>query len=497
MTEVLFLLLDGFGKCFALPNILAMLGGTCLGIVIGALPGLSGTTGMALLLPITFGFSAQASLLTLAGIFCGAVYGGSISAILVGIPGTAAALPTTFDGFPMAKKGKTSEALLYALYASVFGGVASSLVLMFLTPFIAFWALKFGAPEIFGLTLWGMSVVSGVMGKDVIKGLISGVLGLLVSTVGADPVSGYNRLTFDSYYLAGGFEFVPLVLGALAVPRVFEMIEKIRQEKVYYKTATTRRWFLTIKEILKHWVILFKSATIGVIVGIAPAAGPTIAAFLGYNEAKRSSRNPALFGTGIPEGITSCEASNNAATGGSLVLALSLGIPGCAASAVFIGALIMKGVQPGPNLLQNNAETLYTFFTGFLLINLLILIVGHFFVQIGFSIIRTPLKILAPTIFLFCVVGAFSSQNDMFNVYVMVVSGLIAYILNKLNFEMAPFLLALILGPIMEANFWVSLRISYNDYFIFFKRPLSLIIMIMAIFTLMAPVFISRKKNRE
>lgn len=487
MDHILQMILVGFSHAFSLTNIAAMTVGTVLGIIIGALPGLSATSGMALLLPVTFNMSVESGLLMLAGVFCGAVYGGSISAVLVGIPGTAASIPTAFDGFPMAKEGRASEALLFALYASGIGGVASALVLMSLTPVISGFALKFGPPEMFALSIWGMCMVTSVVGKDLIKGLIMAVIGLIVSSVGADPVNGVARLTFDNYFFIGGIEFIPLILGTLALPRVLEMVETIRTEKVFYKPAISHRWFLRPREIFAHWITIIRSTIIGLIIGIAPAAGPTMAAIIGYNEAKRSSKRPELFGTGIPEGVVASETANNACTGGDLVLTLSLGIPGSAAAAVLIGALIMKGMQPGPQLMRNNPIPIYTFFVGFLLVNILFVIIGHLFIQIGDKVVRTPLQVLAPAILVICTVGAYSSSNSIINVEVMVISGLISYALNKLGFPMPPFLLGLILGPFIEANFWISLSISYNDYLIFFKRPLAAAFMLLAIITLIAP----------
>ncbi len=229
------------------------------------------------------------------------------------------------------------------------------------------------------------------------------------------------------------------------------------------------------------------STIIGLIVGIAPAAGPTMAAIISYNEAKRSSRYPEKFGTGIADGVVASETANNASTGGDMVLTLALGVPGSAACAVFIGALIMKGLQPGPQLMRNNPIPVYTFFAGFLLVNILFFIIGHLFIQAGGQVVRTPLQILAPCILVFCVLGAYASSNSLVNVNIMVISGLAAYFLGKMRFPMPPFILGLILGPLIEANFWASLLISYNDYFVFFKRPLAAGFMILAIITLIAP----------
>lgn len=497
MNEVLSLIIDGFSNVFQLQNIIAMVFGVTIGTVFGALPGLSATTGMALLLPIAYNLDVNTGLLMLAGIYAGALYGGSISAILLGIPGTAAALPTTFDGFPMSKSGKASNALLYGLYGSAFGGVASALVLMFLTPPISAMALKFGPPELFALSLWGMAVVSSVVGDNWVKGVFASVLGLIVSTVGADPVNGATRFTFGNYYLISGFALVPLILGTLAVPRVFDMIENFDKEEKYFKASFVKKFFLKPKEILVHTFLMIRSSIIGSIVGIAPAAGPTIAAFMSYNTAKQASKSPETFGKGNPEGVLASETANNAATGGSLVLALSLGIPGSAAAAVLMSALIMRGFQPGPMLLQNNSNLVYTFFVGFLIVNILVFFVGHLFVQAGPYVLRTPEKILAPIIMVICVVGAYSESQTMFAVYVTLISSFIAYVLTKMDFPVSPFLLALILGNMMEANLWTSYTITYGNLWLIFKRPVFLIILAMAIVTFCTPAIKSGLKKRK
>jgi putative tricarboxylic transport membrane protein len=491
------LILSGLEHCLELSNLGFMLLGTMLGVVMGALPGLSATTGMALLLPLTFGMDVGGGLLMLAGIYCGALYGGSISAILIGIPGTAAALPTTFEGYPMARSGRASEALLYALYASVFGGLVSSMVLLFLTPVVAEWALEFGPPEIFALCVCGISIVAFLVGKDPVKGLIMAVVGFIVSTVGADPAEGVMRMTFGNYRFIGGMQFVPVILGTLALPRIFEMVERFGGDsQTFFAHSARRFYYLNPLTLFKRWFLFLRSAVIGVVIGIAPAAGPTIAALVSYNEARRVSDSPETYGSGNPEGVIASEAANNGATGGSLIPTFALGIPGCPAAAMLMAALIMKGVQPGPALLQNNADILYTFFIGFILVNLLILLVGHGFVQIGHSIIRTPIEVLAPVLFTVSLIGAFSAENDMFNVYIMLIFGIAAYFLGKFDYPMAPFILAFILGPIMEANFWASFHLSYGDYFIFFKRPLSLLLMAVAVFTVLWPMVIARFRKR-
>jgi putative tricarboxylic transport membrane protein len=264
----------------------------------------------------------------------------------------------------------------------------------------------------------------------------------------------------------------------------------------FLASKTKRKFWLTPREIIPHAMTIIKSAIIGVTVGIAPAAGPTIAAIISYNEAKRASKNPEEFGQGHPDGVLAAETANNGATGGSLVLALSIGIPGSAAAAILLGALIMKGIQPGPMVMRSNADTVFTFMVGFAIVNVIVFFMGHFFVQIGYYILKIPNYILAPLILVICFLGAFAVDNSMFNVYVMLVVGLIAYFLAKLDFPMPPLILALILGPLMETNYGISLRIAFGDYFIFFKRPLATIFLIIAIVTFLWPLLVSSKKRQ-
>lgn len=488
MDIILNLLADGFSVALQPECVAAMIIGTVLGAIFGALPGLSATTGMALLLPIAYQLDLNVGLLLLAGIYCGALYGGSISAILLGIPGTAAALPTTFDGFPMSKSGRGNEALLCGLYGSSFGGVVSALALMFLTPVIAKIAIKLGTPELFALGIWGMAIVSSVVGDDWVKGIFSAALGLLVATVGADPVNGSPRFIFGSYYLLGGFALVPMILGMLALPRVYSMVESFQQsDEAYFQASKERKYFLSFRYMMKSWFLLIRSALLGTFVGIAPAAGPTIAAFMSYNAAKNASSDPDSFGKGNPQGVLAAECANNAAVGGSLVLTLSLGIPGSTAAAILMSALIMRGVQPGPMLLQNNANVVYTFFAGFLLVNLIVFFVGHLFVQAGHYVLKTPAKILAPIIMVICVIGAYSESNNMFNVYVALAASAFAYLFDKAKIPTAPFLLALVLGSMLEANFWAAYTITFGKLWVIFQRPMFLIIFALAIVTLFTP----------
>lgn len=495
--EILTFVKDGFAALASFNVIIAMVIGVILGTIFGALPGLSATTGMALLLPIAYKMDVMVALGMLGGIYAGALYGGSISAILLGIPGTAAALPTTFDGFPMSRKGRPTEALLAGLYGSSIGGVFSALVLMFLTPVIGAIAIRFGAPEMFALGVWGISMVSGVVGGDVVKGLFMAVLGLLVGMVGADSVYGFARFTFGSIYLYGGIKLVPVILGFLAMPKVLEMVEELKSGKQFFMPAQEKKYFLRFGEVIRYGVTIIRSAVVGCIIGIAPAAGPGIASMLCYNLAKKGAKDPDSFGEGNVEGVWASETANNAATGGSLVFALSLGIPGSAAAAVLMSALVMRGIQPGPMLLNSNHTLVYGFFAAFLIVNVLVFLFGHGFVQFGSQVLKVPVQYLCPAIIVICVIGAFS-DSSMFGMWCMLFLCLAGYLLVKMKFPVAPFMLSLILVSMIERNFWSAYSMTRGNLLLVFTRPMFLIILFVVIATFAAgPIkkAIGKKKN--
>jgi putative tricarboxylic transport membrane protein len=497
MSEVIGSIAGGFSALLNPLSIIFMVVGVVLGMIFGALPGLSATTGMAMLLPIAYSMDVTNGLLMLGGIYAGALYGGSISAILLGIPGTAAALPTTFDGYPLCRQGRSHEALLASLYGSSFGGTASALVLMLLTPPIAAIAIKFGPPEMFLLGVWGLLMVTGIIGEDIVKGLFMVVLGLLVGMVGADPSYGFPRFTFGSSYLYSGFSLVSIILGLLAIPRVFEMIEEFNEQKEFFMPLKEKKFYLKASEVLSKLKLIVQSAIIGIVVGIAPAAGPTIAAFMSYNLAKQQSSSPETFGKGNIEGVWASETANNGATGGSLVFALSLGIPGSPAAAVLMSALIMKGVQPGPLLLVNSGDVINTFFAGFLVVNILVFFIGAGFIQISSKVLNTPIKLLAPAILVICLIGAYSETYSMFSIYCAIGFSLIAYLLGKCKFPMGPFLLSVVLGGMMERNLWTTYDMVGGDFSKVFSRPMFLLLLALSILSLAATVYAEHKRKSQ
>lgn len=485
----------GLQNVFQWQNLLAMILGTAVGIVIGALPGFTATMGMAMLVPLTFGMSPETSLLLLSGVYAGAIYGGGITAVLVNIPGTPASMPTTFDGYPMAKKGEGARALGAITTAAALGGLASAVLLLVATPPLAALALRFGPPELFSLALFGLSVTSSMIGGNVLKGLIVAGLGLLLSTIGMDPIEGYPRFTFGLPSLMGGIELVPLLIGVFALPQVLEMAE--RQGTIARAEKVVGRVFLSFKEIKSLAGTLVRSSIIGMIIGIVPAAGPETATFISYDYAKRWSRNKEEFGKGTIEGVVASECAGNASTGGDIVPTITLGVPGSGAAAIYLGALYIQGLRPGPELFTRNAGVVYTMFVGFFLINIIMYFLGLGFSRIASNVVRMPSNILAPLVAVLSVVGSYADGSSLSNVWVMLIGGTIAYLMQKVGFSAVPIVISLILGPMAEANWDRSLLMSYGNLLIFITRPISLTLLVLSVFTLAAPLFGRKGNARE
>lgn len=491
------LLLQGFINALNPLTFLIMVAGTTLGVIIGATPGLTGTMGVALLVPLTFTMEPATGLLLLSGIYCGSYYGGSISAILLNCPGTPAAACTTFDGYPMAKRGESGRALGISAIASSFGGLVSAIALIFIAPPLAKFALKFGPPEYFALAVFGLTVIASLSAKNMAKGLLAGAIGMALATIGMDPVTGFPRFTAGFNHLLEGIQLIPALIGLFSMPQVFNMVsEQIDAGGVKLEG----KMLPTLKEILGQGINLIRSSVIGTIVGIMPGAGSSASTFIAYNEAMRFSKHPEKFGTGIIDGVAASEASNNAVSGGSLIPLLTLGIPGNSVSAVFLGGLLIHGLRPGPRLFIDNAEIVYTLLAGFFIANILVFIVGLAIARISTYILRIPYSILAPSIFVFSVIGSFAIRNNFFDVLVMITFGFIGWFFKRYNIPVAPIVLAIILGPMAESAGSQSLIMSDGSFSIFFTRPISLILLLLAVFSLAWPFIrngIDSRKNKN
>ncbi|NEU30190.1 C4-dicarboxylate ABC transporter permease [bacterium LRH843] len=467
--------------------------GVLIGIIIGSLPGLTATMGVALILPVTFSMGPVVGLLLLIGVYFGGVYGGSITAILISTPGTPASAATALDGYAMTKKGLAHKALTISTLSSSIGGMLSVFILIIIAPQLAAFALNFSAPESFALAAFGLSIISSISGESLVKGLIAGVMGLLIATIGLDPINAYARFTFESTNLMGGLSFIPIMIGLFAVSEALKSIETIFSKDQFTSGITKAK--LKWKEFKRLIATILRSTGIGTFIGMIPGAGPDVAAFVSYNEAKRFSKEPEQFGKGSHEGVAAPEAANNSCTGGAMIPLLTLGIPGDAVTAVLLGAFLVQGLRPGPLLFENNIEIVYALFVGMIIANLLLMVFGLLGIRLFTKILLVPKVILTPIIIILSVVGSYAIGNNFFDVWVMFVFGVIGYFMQRFGFPASPVVLALILGPMLESNLRRSLVMSHGSFDVFFTRPISCTLLILAMITLFTPIFKSLYKK--
>ena len=486
-------MLDIIHAIFDPSNLLLMNLGVFIGIIVGVLPGLTGVFGLTVLLPFTFGMDTIPGMYLLLGAYCGGIFGGSITAILINTPGTPAAAATTIDGNIMAKNGRAGDALKCALVSSTFGGLFSCFALLLIAPVLASFALKFGPPEYFALCIFGLTIIVSISEKNILKGLIAAGLGLLLSTVGIDENMSIPRFMFGKVDLLNGISPIIVMLGIFALS---EMLEKTRLGvQLSGKAEVIQKATITIKDILKHWKLLLKSSIFGTIIGAVPGTGGAIAAFFSYNEAKRSSKYPERFGTGTEEGVIAPEAANNAVSGSTLIPLLTLGIPGDIGAAVLMGALMVKGVIPGPELFTQNHFWVYSIMFGLFIINLFMFAQGHFLTRFFSNIIKVSFQILIPCVMVLCTIGAFSMTNSTFDVFIMLIFGLVGYILRRFNFPLPPLTIGIVLGKLTETNMQRSLIMSDGSMSIFFTRPLSAIFLAIGLLSLFSRLIKKYKKS--
>ena len=467
-------LFEGF--VYVLSHIHFLTIGVVGGILVGVIPGLSGSTGIILMLPFLLYVEPAAALIMMSGLFCGSMYGGSISAILISTPGTPSAAATVLDGYPLAKKGLAGKALGVATIASTTGGIISALCLMFLAPQLAKIALKFGPSEYFALMIFGLTIMASVSASSITKGLISGFFGVLLSMVGLNPTLGTERFTFGFTRLLTGFSMMPVLIGVFAVSEVLNQLELLSENKISRIPHTDKIGSVlpTWKELKSLWKVIIGSSLLGTIIGIIPATGGAIASFMAYNEARRFSKEPETFGTGNLAGVAAPEAANNGTTGGAMVPLITLGIPGDVVTAVMLGALLLIGVQPGPLLFSQTPHIVNALFAGFLTAQFLILGFGLLSIRISPLILKAPLGILFPVILCLCLMGAFSLGNSVYDVGLAIVFGVVGYLMKKHGFSAASLILGLILGPIAEQELSRALILSHGDWLALVRSPLAL-----------------------
>ena len=482
-------------------NLLLALVGVIAGTMIGAMPGLSATMAVAVLVPFTYVMGPASGLIVLGAIYTGAIYGGAFAAILVNTPGTPSAIATTFDGYPMAKKGKGALAISLATLASVGGGIVGAIALLLLAPPLAEVALAFGPAEYFWMAVFGLTLISALSIGNTVKGLIGACIGLIISTVGVAVVGGDVRFTFDQVSLLGGIDLTSAIIGLYCIPVIIDLVASRTPHLNFAKVEGESSLKTAFGLAAKRKFNLLRSSVIGTVVGILPGAGGSIAGLVAYTEARRSSKEADDFGKGAPDGIIATESANNATVGGGFIPTLVLGIPGTPPDAIILGALLVQGIKTGPTLFSEQGSIVYTFIYGLLIATILMLPVGLILGRYAYkSIAKTPKQLLVPTVAFLTVIGSYAIHSNPHDTLVMFVLGVFAWVLAKFGFSASPIVLGLVLGKIAEQGFVQTYLIgSAQDRVLemFFGRPISIGIIICAVFALVFPLWAARKKKTE
>lgn len=485
-------MLQGGATVMAWGPLLAIVAGIVFGILVGAMPGLSPSMGVALLVPFTYGMSPTLALILLVAIYIGASYGGSITAITVNAPGTASAVVTAIDGYALTRQGRPAMALGISIVISAVAGVIGTLVLIFFSGPLAAVAVSFHPAEYFAMAMFGLATIASLAGANWLKAFVATMLGLLINTVGTDPISGADRFTFDIAPLADGFLLIPVLIGLFALSEVFTGIERgaFTPARVDPLHDAWPRW-------RDYWALKFltlRSALAGTLIGIFPGAGATIAAFISYDFARRTSRDPEAFGKGSPEGVAAAEAANSGSVGGAMVPLLTLGIPGSATTAVLIGAMMIHRLTPGPQLYLSSPDLIYAIFAAMLVANLVLLVVGLVGSRLWIKVTSVPKAVLYVLITAMAVVGSFAVRNSVFDVFCCVGFGLLGWLLKRHDYPLAPVVLGVVLGSIAETSF--RRAIMMDGGMVFLTRPLTATLLVLALLSFLIPLWTLRKSRR-
>jgi len=495
--DILSLLLNGFAIAFEPLNLALIILGCTVGLFIGAMPGLGSVNGVAILLPMTFLVPPTGAIIFLGAIYYGAMYGGAISSIMLGIPGASTAVATTFDGRPMALQGKADKALVAAAAASFVGGSVGVVLFTLFAPPLAEVALTFGSPEIFALMLLAFATFIGLGGDDIPKTMFSIFIGLVFGAVGLDIISGEPRLIFGD--IPGFFHGINFLVLAIGIYGIAEMLWTIEISKgnamISQATISVKRIWDNLVELTRTWKTMLMGSFLGYFVGILPAAGATPGSLMAYGFAKTTSSEPETYGKGNINGIVAPESANNAASTGAMLPMLTLGIPGSPTTAILLGGMVIWGLEPGPLVFTDHPDFVWGFIASLYAANLFALLINIAFIPAFIWVLKMPFTILAPVIFILCVVGGFVPTMDMHDVWLMLVFGVVGYLMRKLDYPMAPAVLAIVLGPLAEPAFRQSLLISGGSFSIFFTRPIAGSIMVIALILLAMPAF-KLLKNR-
>lgn len=481
-------------QLFTPMNMLCILGGTIFGTLIGAMPGLGATVGCALLIPLTFSMDEVPALLLLVSLYMASQYGGSISSITLGIPGTPAAVVTVLDGSPIAKRGEPGRALGYSLAASTIGGLFGCVVLILATRPMAKLAVQLADPELFLIGILGLMSVIAIGAKDMLRCVIALLLGLLCGTVGSDFFTGAQRFTFGSAYLSDGINIVGLLAGFYALSEVFEMVTgdmTIRYVTDVKKVKCRAPW-KEFKEVMPH---VIKSSAIGTLFGVIPGLGGGSATWFAYGQAKRSAKHPELFGDGSVEGLSSAESANNAVVGGGLVPLLSLGIPGTSTAAIILGALVLQGIQPGPHLFDSKPDLVYSIYWGLLIATIMMFIVGRYATSLFARLLVCPNYVLVPIVITALLIGAYAARYFTIDIWIAIIAGAIVFFMKRLDFSLPAFTLAFVLAELIENRFRRSLLLSKGSFSIFFTRPICIVIWVLIVLMFVLSIRSSQKEK--
>ena len=481
-----------FAAVFEVKTLILMMTGVAAGLIAGAIPGFTIAMAVVLTLPFTFSMPPEQGLATMVSVLVGGLSGGLMAGILTGIPGTPSSVATTFDGFPMARKGQPGLALGIGVWSSFFGGIFSAVCLMTLAPQLARIGLEFQPWDYFMLVMFALTITASLSGKHLVKGLIAGALGLLVRTVGEDEAVGMARFNFGTDVLLQGFDFIAVLIGLFAFSQLLSDVRDPVAARMSLSERGTVKARIehrqAIRVIFRHWTVLLRSATIGVFTGILPGAGGSVANILAYDQAKKASRNPEKFGTGVPEGIIAPESSNNAVEGGALITLMALGIPGDVTAAVMLGALLINDVVPSPSFISENPVLAYSIFIAFFIATFMMIAMQSFMLRVFVLVTRIRMYMLASIILGFCGIGVYALNNVTFDLWTLGWFGIVGFMMRQFGFPLAPMILGVVLGNIAELNLARAMAIS-DDYSHFVTRPWSLFFLIVALFSAIFPIY--------
>lgn len=490
-------LLNGFLSILNFTTLFLIAGGVFVGIIFGAIPGLSAFTALALFLPITFGMVPINGISFLIAIYVGGLSGGLISAILLGIPGTPSSIATCFDGFPMTKRGEGGKALGVAILFSFLGGIFGAIALTFLGPLIAEFALHFGPYEYSAVILFALTTVSGLSSGNIVKGLMSCMLGISFSFIGIDRLSSYTRYTFGINNLAAGLNLIPLLIGIFAVSQIIEESNKKSKGLKQPEIKPIKGFGISFKEILFQLKNFIPSSIIGLVIGILPGIGGNASNLMAYTYCKKRSKTPEKFGTGFIDGLVTSETANNATIGGALIILLTLGIPGDNATSMILAGFQIHGLTPGPLLFETNGSLLYALFAAFIFANICMLILEKMGLPVFTKILKVPTAFLLPIVIAFCYIGAFSANNRVFDITIMLIFGLIGFTLKYFNFPLAPLVIGFILSPLLEENIRRSLMRTNGEIIPILKSPIAAIFLFATLVMILLSIKSEMKNNNS